>query len=235
MRHDEFSRADDARDRGLAADDLFIPVFVLDGTKSDGTGSFAAGVARKISTCCYTTPTMPAAGDPAMALFPVVPQESKSLDAAGRMASEGWCRAPCAREGTLSGPRDRHRRRLDPYTSQARMGLIDDAGYVQNEATVAALVKQALVTPRRASTSFAPSDMRMAHRAVRAASTVRVVSSRASSRIRPSTHRRSTGRSGTPWTVDQRDGRITAGNEAMERLVRETILESKKPSAEGLA
>ena len=48
---------------------------------------------------------------------------------------------------------------LDPYTSHGQDGLIDDSGYVLNEATVAALVKQALCHAEAGVDIVAPSDM----------------------------------------------------------------------------
>ena len=48
---------------------------------------------------------------------------------------------------------------LDPYTSHGQDGLIDETGYVVNDATVEALVKQALSHARAGADVVAPSDM----------------------------------------------------------------------------
>ena len=48
---------------------------------------------------------------------------------------------------------------LDPYTTHGQDGIIDDAGYVQNDVTVAALCKQAAVCAAAGSDVIAPSDM----------------------------------------------------------------------------
>jgi porphobilinogen synthase len=48
---------------------------------------------------------------------------------------------------------------LDPYTSHGQDGLIDEAGYVLNDATVDALVGQALNQAAAGSDIIAPSDM----------------------------------------------------------------------------
>ena len=48
---------------------------------------------------------------------------------------------------------------LDPYTSHGQDGLLDDTGYVLNEETVAALVKQALCHAEAGVDMVAPSDM----------------------------------------------------------------------------
>jgi porphobilinogen synthase len=48
---------------------------------------------------------------------------------------------------------------LDPYTSHGQDGLVDDDGYVVNDATVDALVRQALSHARAGADVVAPSDM----------------------------------------------------------------------------
>ncbi|HET8941242.1 MAG TPA: porphobilinogen synthase, partial [Rudaea sp.] len=48
---------------------------------------------------------------------------------------------------------------LDPFTTHGQDGLIDDSGYVVNDATVQALVKQALSHAAAGADIVAPSDM----------------------------------------------------------------------------
>src|SRR5690606_31877381 len=48
---------------------------------------------------------------------------------------------------------------LDPYTSHGQDGLIDSSGYVLNDETVDALVKQALCHAKAGADVVAPSDM----------------------------------------------------------------------------
>lgn len=48
---------------------------------------------------------------------------------------------------------------LDPYTSHGQDGLIDEAGYVLNDATVGVLARQALVHARAGADIVSPSDM----------------------------------------------------------------------------
>ena len=48
---------------------------------------------------------------------------------------------------------------LDPYTSHGQDGIIDDSGYVLNDATVEVLVKQALSHAQAGADIVAPSDM----------------------------------------------------------------------------
>lgn len=48
---------------------------------------------------------------------------------------------------------------LDPYTSHGQDGLLDDTGYILNDATVEVLVKQALTQSEAGVDIVAPSDM----------------------------------------------------------------------------
>ena len=161
------------------------------------------GVSRKsIDLLLRDAERCVALGVPAIALFPVIPAAQKSLDAAAAWDPKGLRAAHGARaEGAIS-------RRLgvitdvalDPYTSHGQDGLLDDTGYVVNDETVAALTRQALCHAEAGVDIVAPSDM-MDGRigALRAALDRRRASTgRGSSRIRPSTRRRSTGRFAMP-------------------------------------
>jgi len=99
-------------------------------------------------------------GVPAMALFPVIAPEQKSLDAAAAWDPQGLVprtvRALKARFPTLGVITDVA---LDPYTSHGQDGLLDATGYVTNDGTVAALVRQALCHAEAGVDIVAPSDM----------------------------------------------------------------------------
>jgi porphobilinogen synthase len=99
-------------------------------------------------------------GVPALALFPVVPAEFKSDDAAAAWHPEGLVpravRALKQRFPELGVITDIA---LDPYTSHGQDGLIDATGYVLNEETVAALTRQALCHADAGVDMVAPSDM----------------------------------------------------------------------------
>src|SRR5690625_5399006 len=79
-----------------------------------------------------------------MALFPVVAQNAKSADAAGAWDDSGLVqktvRALKTRFPELGVITDVA---LDPYTSHGLDGIVDDSGYVLNDRTVDALVRQA--------------------------------------------------------------------------------------------
>jgi porphobilinogen synthase len=95
-----------------------------------------------------------------MALFPVISSDLKSLDASEAWNPQGLV-ARCVRELKLRFPElgvitDVA---LDPYTVHGQDGLIDATGYVLNDETVAALVRQALSHAEAGADMVAPSDM----------------------------------------------------------------------------
>jgi len=160
MRRDDFSRRM-MRETVLTPDDFIYPVFVLEGAKREEPVPSLPGVSRKsIDLLFRDAEQCMALGVPAIALFPVVPLEQKSLDAAAAWHPEGLVprtvRALKERFPDLGVVTDVA---LDPYTSHGQDGLIDDSGYVLNEATVAALVKQALCHAEAGVDIVAPSDM----------------------------------------------------------------------------
>ena len=86
LRRDEFSRRL-VREHRLTTDDLIYPVFVLDGSRARGAGRVdARRRAHSRSTCCSARPRRCVTlGIPALALFPVIERELKTLD-----AEEAW-------------------------------------------------------------------------------------------------------------------------------------------------
>ena len=160
MRRDAFSRRL-MREHGLAATDLILPVFVQDGSKREEVVPSLPGVSRKsIDLLFRDAETCLELGVPAIALFPAIPGEAKSLDAAEAWNPEGLVpravRALKARFPTLGIITDVA---LDPYTSHGQDGLLDETGYVANDFTVAALTRQALCHAAAGADVVAPSDM----------------------------------------------------------------------------
>jgi len=97
---------------------------------------------------------------PAIALFPVVESQFKTLGAEEAFNDNGLI-PRTIREVKLRFPdigiiTDVA---LDPYTSHGQDGLIDSAGYVMNDETVEVLVKQALCHAAAGVDIVAPSDM----------------------------------------------------------------------------
>ncbi|MBI3775252.1 MAG: porphobilinogen synthase [Gammaproteobacteria bacterium] len=99
-------------------------------------------------------------GIPALAIFPVVTAEKKSLDAREAFNPDGLAqravRALKQHAPELGIITDIA---LDPYTTHGQDGLIDTSGYVMNDETVAVLVQQALSHAQAGADIVAPSDM----------------------------------------------------------------------------
>jgi porphobilinogen synthase len=159
MRRDAFSRRL-MRETVLTVDDLIQPVFVHEPAGRAAVASMPGvermsvdELLRVAETCCELR-------IPAIALFPVTAPEAKSLDAAAAWDDDGLCqravRALKSRFPELGVITDVA---LDPYTAHGQDGLVDDSGYVVNDATVDALVQQALSHARAGADVVAPSDM----------------------------------------------------------------------------
>lgn len=160
MRHDEFSRRL-MREHVLTANDLIFPVFVLDGENRIEEIASMPGVQRRsIDILLNTAAECVALGIPALALFPVVDQSYKSLDAAEAYNPQGL--VPKAIKALKSAFPDLGiitDIALDPYTSHGQDGLVNESGYVLNDETIAVLVKQALTHAEAGADIVAPSDM----------------------------------------------------------------------------
>ena len=159
MRRDEFSRRL-MREHVLTANDLIYPVFVHE---LQGRAAVASmpGVERvSLEELLRVAETASELRVPALALFPVTAPDAKSLTAEAAWHDDGLVqravRALKQRFPELGVITDVA---LDPYTSHGQDGLVDDTGYVVNDDTVEALVKQALSHARAGADVVAPSDM----------------------------------------------------------------------------
>ena len=160
MRRDGFSRAL-MRETMLTASDLILPVFVREGRDIREPVSSMPGVERvSIDQLVLRAEQAHSLGIPALALFPVTPPEAKSLDAAEAWNPDGLVqRAVRALKKSVPDLGVITDIALDPFTTHGQDGLIDDAGYVVNDATVEALVKQAVSHAEAGADIVAPSDM----------------------------------------------------------------------------
>jgi porphobilinogen synthase len=160
LRRDDFSRRL-VRETVLTANDLIWPVFVLEGAGQREPVASMPGVERlSIDLLVEAAREAQALGIPAIALFPVTPVAKKSLDAAEAWNDDGLAqRAVRALKQALPELGVITDVALDPFTTHGQDGIIDDAGYVQNDVTLAALVLQALSHARAGADVVAPSDM----------------------------------------------------------------------------
>jgi porphobilinogen synthase len=159
MRRDDFSRRL-MRETALRADDLIYPVFVHELPGRASIDSMPGIERLSIEELLKVGERACALRIPALALFPVTAPEAKSLDAAAAWADDGLVqravRALKSRFPELGVITDVA---LDPYTAHGQDGLVDTSGYVVNDETVEALVKQALSHAAAGADIVAPSDM----------------------------------------------------------------------------
>ena len=160
MRRDDFSRRL-MREHVLTANDLIWPTFVCEGRGVREPVGSMPGVNRlSLDELLKDAERAARFKVPAIALFPVTPLEAKSLDAAEAWNPTGLAQR-AVRElkkhfpeiGVITDVA------LDPFTTHGQDGLINDQGYVVNDDTTAALVKQALSHAEAGADVVAPSDM----------------------------------------------------------------------------
>jgi porphobilinogen synthase len=160
LRRDACTRAL-VREHRLAAEDLILPVFLLDGTNQAQDVASMPGVQRRsIDRLFAVAEDCVRLGVPVMALFPVIEPALKTPD--GREATNPGGLVPRA----VRALKDRFPElgiltdvALDPFTSHGQDGLLDDSGYILNDETVAVLSRQALVQAGAGVDIVAPSDM----------------------------------------------------------------------------
>jgi len=160
MRRDDFSRRLMC-EHTLTSSDMIYPVFVLDGQNKREPVASMPGVERlSIDLLLPVAEECVQLGIPALALFPVIDANLKSLGAEEALNPDGLVprtvAALKARFPELGIITDIA---LDPYTSHGQDGLIDDTGYVMNDETVAVLARQAVVHAQAGADVVAPSDM----------------------------------------------------------------------------
>ncbi|MDD9799655.1 MAG: porphobilinogen synthase [Gammaproteobacteria bacterium] len=156
----EFSRRL-VRENSLSVDDLIQPLFVVEGEGCTELIPSMPGIARlSIDRMLGQAKELAALGIPAIALFPSLPAADKTPGAEEAWNDDGLIqRAVRAVRGELPGLGVITDIALDPYTSHGQDGLLDAEGYVANDATVDALVKQALSHAAAGAQVVAPSDM----------------------------------------------------------------------------
>ncbi len=159
MRRDDFSRRL-MREHRLSADDLILPVFIHELQGRTPVASMPGVERQSIDELLRTAEQAVQLKIPAIVLFPVTAPEAKSLDAVAAWDENGLAqRAIRALKKNFPDLGVITDVALDPYTSHGQDGLVDDSGYVTNDDTVEALVKQALSHADAGADVVAPSDM----------------------------------------------------------------------------
>jgi porphobilinogen synthase len=159
-RKSEFSRRL-VRENCLGSGDLIFPVFVLEGQNQSQEIPSMPGIARmSIDLLINEARELVDLGIPAIAIFPVVYAEHKSLLAENAYNSDGLVqRAVKSLKDTVPELGIITDVALDPYTTHGQDGIIDESGYVLNDITSEVLVKQALSHADAGVDIIAPSDM----------------------------------------------------------------------------
>jgi len=159
MRHDEFSRRL-MRENTLTTDDLIYPVFVHELSGRAPVASMPGVERLSIDELLKVAEEALELGIPVIDLFPVIDPAGKSLDAAAAWDENGLAqravRALKSRFPELGVMTDVA---LDPYTTHGQDGIIDDKGYVLNDITVQALIKQSISHAEAGVDIVSPSDM----------------------------------------------------------------------------
>ncbi|HRO63355.1 porphobilinogen synthase [Thermomonas sp.] len=159
MRHDEFSRRL-MRETVFTANDLIYPVFVHEAQGRAPVASMPGVERLSIDELLRVGEQALELGVPVLDLFGVPDPSAKTAD--GRVA---WdengiipraIRALKSRFPELGVMSDQA---LDPYTTHGQDGLIDESGYILNDETIEALIKQSLAHAAAGVDVLSPSDM----------------------------------------------------------------------------
>ncbi|WP_374609759.1 porphobilinogen synthase [Thermomonas sp.] len=159
MRHDAFSRRL-MREHVLTADDLIYPVFIHEEAGRAPVGSMPGVDRLSIDELLRVGEQALELGVPVLDLFGVPDPTAKTAD--GRIAWDDdgiiprAIRALKSRFPELGVMSDQA---LDPYTTHGQDGLIDESGYILNDETIEALVKQSLSHAAAGADILSPSDM----------------------------------------------------------------------------
>jgi porphobilinogen synthase len=160
LRRDDFTRRL-VREHALSVNDLIYPVFVLEGeNRREAVGSMPGVERLSLDLLLPVAEQCVKLGIPVMALFPVISAHLKTPDGMEATNPQGLVphvvRELKKRFPELGVMTDVA---LDPFTSHGQDGLLDDTGYILNDATTAMLVQQALTQADAGVDIVAPSDM----------------------------------------------------------------------------
>ena len=160
-RSEDFSRRLNSETQ-LNVNDLILPLFVIEGNNVSQAIESMPGVNRlSIDLLAKQAELVFKLGIPAVALFPVVGNDKKSLLAEEAYNPDGLAqRAVKAIKAAVPDLGVITDVALDPFTTHGQDGIIDqDSNYVLNDASVEAMVKQAISHAQAGADIVAPSDM----------------------------------------------------------------------------
>ena len=148
------------RENNLTVNDLVYPIFVTEGQNGSKISSMRGIERIPENRILREIEEIALIGIPAVAIFPVVSEEKKTLLGEESFNSNGLIQRT-VREikkknydvGIITDVA------LDPYTSHGQDGIIDDIGNIDNDETLQVLTKQALSHAEAGADIIAPSDM----------------------------------------------------------------------------
>ncbi|MGB5702443.1 MAG: porphobilinogen synthase [Polyangiales bacterium] len=148
------------RESNVTPDDLIWPMFVQQGSAARTPVPSMPGVDRlSIDLVVEAVGEAKALGIPAVAIFPVTPQELKSEDGKEATNSDNLaCRTVRAIKEKYDDIGVICDVALDPYTTHGQDGIVRD-GKILNDETVEVLCQQAFVQAQAGCDVIAPSDM----------------------------------------------------------------------------
>ena len=149
------------RESSITASDLLYPVFILEGKGKREAVVSMPGVERlSLDLLFPVIEAVARIGIPAIALFPVIDPDKKTAGGEEAFNPSGLVPQAVAElkkrfpdVGIVCDVA------LDPYTSHGQDGVIDTAGYILNDETIAILEKQAITQASAGVDIVAPSDM----------------------------------------------------------------------------
>tara|TARA_B110000444_G_C18775327_1_gene564610 strand:- start:79 stop:1089 length:1011 start_codon:yes stop_codon:yes gene_type:complete len=149
------------RENTLSTDDLIYPVFVLAGKKQRKGIASMPGIERlSVDLLIEEAKELFNLGVPAIALFPVIEANEKTLLAEFAFSKDGLVQTAIkSLKDALPEMAIITDVALDPYTTHGQDGIINNSGYVLNDITSETLVKQALSHAEAGADIVAPSDM----------------------------------------------------------------------------
>ncbi|HEX7851228.1 MAG TPA: porphobilinogen synthase [Sphingomonas sp.] len=145
----------------LTPADLIWPLFIAEGQGVEEPIASLPGVSRwSVDGIVARAKEARDLGIPCIALFPNTQPDRRSDDGKEALNPDNlMCRAIRALKQAVPDIGVLTDVALDPYTSHGHDGLLDDSGYVLNDATAEVLVGQALNQAAAGADIIAPSDM----------------------------------------------------------------------------
>jgi porphobilinogen synthase len=145
----------------LTSADLIWPLFIAEGQGVEEPIASLPGVSRwSVDGIVARAKEARDLGIPCIALFPNTQPDRRTDDGKEALNPDNlMCRAIRALKDTVPDIGVLTDVALDPYTSHGHDGLLDDSGYVLNDATAEMLVGQALNQAAAGADIIAPSDM----------------------------------------------------------------------------